>query len=117
MKNFYVFQQTNDKIELIGKSKDEFDSYIMNLDDVMAWQAYEIEEAVNSGNAAEDHPVAIECLDNCNEWVVCYPDDESIIYTQKAYESSESLVVEIDENKIYFKAENLLNEAEKALIK
>ena len=48
---------------------------------------------------------------------MCYPDDESIIYTQKAYESSESLVIEIDEYKIYFKAENLLNEAEKALIK
>ena len=117
MKNFFVFKQTNDQIELIGKSKDEFSSYIFNFDDVMEWQAYEIEEALNSGNAAEDHPVVIECLDICNEWVVCYPDDESIIYTQKAYESSESLVVEIDENKIYFKAENLLNEAEKALIK
>jgi hypothetical protein len=117
MKNFYVFKQTNDKIELIGKSKNDFSSYIMNLDRVMEWQAYEIEEALNSGDAAEDNPIVIECLDNGNEWVVLYPDDGPIIYTQKEYESSESLVVEIDEDKIYFKAENLLNEAEKELIK
>jgi hypothetical protein len=83
----------------------------------MEWQAYEIEEALNSGDAAEDNPIVIESLDNGNEWVVLYPDDGPIIYTQKAYENSESLVVEIDEDKIYFKAENLLNEAEKALIK
>jgi hypothetical protein len=48
MKNFYVFKQTNDQIELIGKSKNDFSSYIMNLDRVMEWQAYEIEEALNS---------------------------------------------------------------------
>ena len=116
MKNFYVFKQTNDKIELIGKSKNDFSSYIMNLDRVMEWQAYEIEEALNLGDTTEDNPIVIECLDNGNEWVVLYPDDGPIIYTQKAYENSESLVVEIDEDKIYFKAENLLNEAEKALI-
>jgi hypothetical protein len=117
MKNFYVFKQTNDQIELIGKSKNDFSSYIMNLEYVMKWQAYEIEEALNYGDTTEDNPIVIECLDNGNEWVVLYPDDGPIIYTQKAYENSESLVVEIDEYKIYFKAENLLNEAEKALIK
>jgi hypothetical protein len=39
MKNFFVFKQTNDQIELIGKSKDEFSSNIFNFDDVMEWQA------------------------------------------------------------------------------
>ena len=92
MKNFFVFKQTNDQIELIGNSKDEFSSYIFNFDDVMEWQAYEIEEALNSGNAADDHPVVIECLDNCTcACVNCIfqDDDNEVIEELKSNNSSD----------------------------
>ena len=117
MKNYFVFEQQENNLHLVGKSKDEFDSYIRNnVDDVMQWQANEIEESLNLGDVAENNPIVVECLDNGNEWVTCYPDSETIVYTQKSLELSEGLSVDFGDRVVYFKEQSMLNEIEKSLI-
>jgi hypothetical protein len=117
MKKYYVFKKLGQNLELVGRSKDEFDTFIRNnSDDVIEWQAHEIEESLNLGDITEENPLVAECLDNGNEWVVCYPDSESIVYTQKNFDVLDELSIEIDDYLIYFKEENLLNKDEKDLI-
>jgi hypothetical protein len=117
MKSYYVFKQIGQSIKLVGKSKDEFHSFIRNnYDDVIEWQANEIEESLNLGDIQEDSPLVVECLDNENQWVLCYPDSDSIIYTQKNFDNSDHLSIQFDNCLIYFKEEKLLNNVEKKLI-
>lgn len=117
MKKFYVFRKQGEKLELVGNSKDEFDSFIRdNYEDVMEWQANEIEESLNLGDITEDNPLVAECLDNGSEWVMCYPDSESILYSQKNFDNSDELSVKIGNCIIYFKELVLLNKDEKDLI-
>jgi hypothetical protein len=113
----YAFINTKGKIELIGNSKEEFYSYIReNFDDVIEWTNIEIEEAINLGDIAEDHVIAIEIFDNGNEWVLCTSDADNILFTQKTFENSDSLSVDINESTIYFKPTSQLNADEKKLI-
>ena len=113
-----AFKNTKGKIELIGQSKEEFDSYLReNFDDVIEWTSVEIEEAINLGDIAEDHVLAIEILENGNEWVICYSDADNILFTQKTFENSDSLNIDIDESTIYFKPTSQLNADEKKLLK
>ena len=95
----------------------EFDSYLReNFDDVIEWTSVEIEEAINLGDIAEDHAIAIEIFENGNEWVLCYSDADNILYTQKTFENSDSLSIDINESIIYFKPTSQLNADEKKLI-
>ena len=113
-----AFKNTKGKIELIGHSKEEFDSYLReNFDDVIEWTSVEIEESINLGDIAEDHVLAIEILENGNEWVICYSDADNILFTQKTFENSDSLNIDIDESTIYFKPTSQLNADEKKLLK
>ena len=113
----HAFINTKGKIELIGNSKDEFYSYIReNFDDVIGWTNVEIEEAINLGDIAEDHVIAIEIFDNGNEWVLCTSDADNILFTQKTFENSDSLSVDINESTIYFKPTSQLNADEEKLI-
>jgi hypothetical protein len=113
----HAFINTKGKIELIGNSKDEFYSYIReNFDDVIGWTNVEIEEAINLGDIAEDHVIAIEIFDNGNEWVLCTSDADNILFTQKTFENSDSLSVDINESTIYFKPTSQLNPDEEKLI-
>ena len=113
----HAFKNTKGKIELIGHSKEEFDSYLReNFDDVIEWTSVEIEEAINLGDIAEDHAIAIEIFENGNEWVLCYSDADNILYTQKTFENSDSLSIDINESTIYFKPTSQLNADEKKLI-
>ena len=113
----YAFINTKGKIELIGHSKDEFDSYLReNFDDIIEWTSVEIEEAINLGDIAEDHVIAVEIFENGNEWVLCYSDADNILFTQKTFENSDSLSVDINESTIYFKPTSQLNADEKKLV-
>jgi len=117
MKNTFGFKKIKNDIELISSSKEEFDSFIRNNFDAMEWTSVEIEESINLGDIGEGHPIAIEVFDNSNEWVVCYPDADNILYTQKQFENQDSLSIQIDETELYFKSENDLNDIELNLIK
>jgi hypothetical protein len=95
----------------------EFDSYLReNFDDVIEWTSVEIEEAINLGDIAEDHAIAIEIFENGNEWVLCYSDADNILYTQKNFENSDSLSIDKNESTIYFKPTSQLNADEKKLV-
>ncbi len=113
----HAFKNTKGENELIGHSKEEFDSYIrVNFDDVIEWTSIEIEEAINLGDIAEDHAIAIEIFENENEWVLTTSDVDKILYAQKTFENSDSLSIEINESIIYFKPTSQLTADEKKLI-
>ena len=117
MSSICAFNKNKNVLELVGNSAEDFDAYVRNNFDVMEWTSVEIEEAIDLGDVGEDHQIAIEIFENGNEWVVCYPDADTILYTQKSLKIANSLSVEIEDNIIYFKAENELNDSEKELIK
>jgi hypothetical protein len=117
MKNTFGFKKIKNEIQLISSTKEEFDSFVRNNFDAMEWTAVEIEESISLGDIGEDHPIAIEIFDNSNEWVVCYPDADNILYTQKQFENQDSLSFHIDDTELYFKSENDLNNEELNLIK
>lgn len=116
MSTIFAFKKSIKSLELVGKSKEEFDSYVRNNFDAMEWTSLEIEEAISLGDAGEDHPIAKAIFDNGNEWVMCYPDADTILYSQKQLDSANSLRIEIEDDVLYFKLENELNEQEKALV-
>jgi hypothetical protein len=100
MKNTFGFKKIKNEIQLISSTKEEFDSFVRNNFDAMEWTSVEI-----------------EIFDNSNEWVVCYPDADNILYTQKQFENQDSLSFHIDDTELYFKSENDLNNEELNLIK
>lgn len=119
-KTFEVFKSIEDRLYYIGKNKDTFQEYLYknySEDGYNQWFDNEINDSIEAGDATEDHPIAIAIFDNGNEWVYCYPDAGSILYTQKQFDFDDELAVDMGDAIIYFKETALLSTNEKELIK
>jgi len=121
VKQYFVYKAENGKIEFIGDSKDVFQEYLdKNYSDygLNYWNGDDINDSIETGDAAEDHPIAIEIFDNGNTWVYCYPEHQNILYTQKQFDEGDELSVDMGKGVIiYFRELSILNPQEKQLIK
>ena len=120
-KLFFVFKDSNGSIEYLGSNKEFFRDYLeKNYSDwgLNFWEAESINDSIETGDAGEDHPIAIEIFDNGNSWVYCYPEASNVLFTQKQFDEGDELSVEMKPNiLVYFKEESLLTANEKTLIK
>ena len=95
MKKYYVFKQEEESVDCIGVGKEVFDLYIRDcFDGAVEWTSNEIEESLNLGDISADHPLVVELLDNNNSWVLCYPDQDNIIYTESKLKESDEICVD-----------------------
>lgn len=117
--NYAVFASGENGLKLIGKSKNDFYNYfeeLTNEGDIVCWRPYEIEESVNGGYIDRDELLVVELLDNGNDWVfVGSADGSDILFTQKSFDSADSLEVDLGDEVIYFKPTSELTEKEKNL--
>lgn len=125
MKKYYVFKQEEESVDCIGVGKEVFDLYIRDrFDGAVEWTSNEIEESLNLGDISADHPLVVELLDNNNNWVLCYPDQDNIIYTESKLKESDEIYVDFGvfesaskkSIKVYFREFKLLTKKEKSLI-